>query len=175
MDATAVSAARGMAVPRVRPRHVALVALFFGGFQALMPVVGWLVGSGLGRWWRPGTTGLPSSCSRASARRCSGSPVESKAATPPSDEELFGLRVMLLLAVATSIDALAVGVTLPMLDAPFGLSIATIGITTAILSAVGLLVGRRAGAMFGRRLDALGGLLLIGIGAMILVEHLGAR
>jgi putative Mn2+ efflux pump MntP len=61
-----------------------------------------------------------------------------------------------------------------MLDAPFGLSIATIGITTAILSSLGLIVGRRAGAMFGRRLDALGGLLLIGIGAMILVEHLCA-
>ena len=57
----------------------------------------------------------------------------------------------------------------------FALSIATIGITTAVLCSVGLLVGRRAGAMFGRRLDALGGLLLIGIGTMILVEHLGTR
>jgi len=175
MDATAVSAARGMAVPRVRPRHVALVALFFGGFQALMPVVGWLVGSRIGplveAWdhWiafvlLAGIGGKMLWESRAS-----------KPESSPSEDELFGPRVMLLLAVATSIDALAVGVTLPLLDAPFGLSIATIGITTAILCSVGLLVGRRAGAMFGRRLDALGGVLLIGIGAMILIEHLGAR
>lgn len=175
MDATAVSAARGVAVPRVRPRHVALVALFFGGFQALMPVVGWLVGSRIGplveAWdhWiafvlLAGIGGKMLWESRAS-----------KAEAPRSEDELFGFKVMLLLAVATSIDALAVGVTLPMLGAPFGLSIATIGITTAILCSVGLVVGRRAGALFGRRLDVLGGLLLIGIGAMILVEGLGAR
>jgi putative Mn2+ efflux pump MntP len=175
MDATAVSAARGMAVPRVRPRHVALVALFFGGFQALMPVVGWLVGSRIGplveAWdhWiafvlLAGIGGKMLWESRAS-----------KAETPRSEDELFEFKVMLLLAVATSIDALAVGITLPMLDAPFGLSIATIGITTAVLCSVGLVVGRRAGAMFGRRLDALGGLILIGIGMMILVEGLGAR
>ena len=75
MDATAVSAARGMAVPRVRPRHVVLVALFFGGFQALMPVVGWLVGSRIGplveawdHWIAFGLLG------RHRRRRCSGSP-----------------------------------------------------------------------------------------------------
>jgi putative Mn2+ efflux pump MntP len=175
MDATAVSAARGMAVPRVRLRHVALVALFFGGFQALMPVVGWLVGSRISplveAWdhWiafvlLAGIGGKMLWESRAP-----------KAKSPRSEDDLFGLKVMLLLAVATSIDALAVGVTLPMLDAPFALSIATIGITTAILCSVGLVVGRRAGAMFGRRLDAFGGLLLIGIGVMILVEGLGAR
>jgi len=175
MDATAVSAARGMAVPRVRLRHVALVALFFGGFQALMPVVGWLVGSRISplveAWdhWiafvlLAGIGGKMLWESRAP-----------KAKSPRSEDDLFGLKVMLLLALATSIDALAVGVTLPMLDAPFALSIATIGITTAILCSVGLVVGRRAGAMFGRRLGALGGLLLIGIGVMILAEGLGAR
>jgi manganese efflux pump family protein len=175
MDATAVSAARGMAVPRVRPRHVALVALFFGGFQALMPVVGWLVGSRIGPLVEAWDHWIAFVLLAGIGAKMLWESRESKAASPRSDDDLFGLRVMLLLAVATSIDALAVGVTLPMLDAPFGLSIATIGITTAILSAVGLFVGRRAGAMFGRRLDALGGLLLIGIGAMILVEHLGAR
>jgi putative Mn2+ efflux pump MntP len=81
---------------------------------------------------------------------------------------------MLALAVATSIDALAVGVTLPMLNAPLLLSVVTIGVTTALLSVAGLVVGRRAGAMFGRRLDALGGVILIGLGTAILVEHLRA-
>jgi manganese efflux pump family protein len=175
MDATAVSAARGMALPRVRARHVALVALFFGGFQALMPVIGWLVGSRIGPLVEAWDHWIAFVLLVGIGAKMLWESRESKAAAPRSDADLFGFRVMLLLAVATSIDALAVGVTLPMLDAPFGLSIATIGITTAILCAVGLLVGRRAGAMFGRRLDALGGLVLIGIGAMILVEHLGAR
>ena len=174
MDATAVSAARGMALPRVRPRHVALVALFFGGFQALMPVVGWLVGSRIGPLVEAWDHWIAFVLLAGIGAKMLWESRGSKAAAPQSEDDLFGFRVMLLLAVATSIDALAVGVTLPMLDAPFGLSIATIGITTAILCSVGLLVGRRAGAMFGRRLDALGGLLLIGIGAMILVEHLGA-
>jgi putative Mn2+ efflux pump MntP len=80
--------------------------------------------------------------------------------------------MMLVLAVATSIDAFAVGITLPMLNAPFVLSLVAIGVTTALLSALGLLVGRRFGAMLGRSLDIAGGLILIGLGVKILVEHL---
>ena len=175
MDATAVSAARGMAVPRVRPRHVALVALFFGGFQALMPVLGWLVGSRIGPLVEAWDHWIAFVLLAGIGGKMLWESRGSKAESPRSEDDLFGAKVMLLLAVATSIDALAVGITLPMLDAPFGLSIATIGITTAILSSLGLVVGRRASSMFGRRLDAFGGLLLVGIGAMILVEHLGTR
>lgn len=81
---------------------------------------------------------------------------------------------MPVLAIATSIDAFAVGVMLPMLDAPLGLSLATIGVVTALLSMAGLLAGRRFGALLGRRLDAVGGLVLIALGFKILVEHLSA-
>ncbi|HEY1907433.1 MAG TPA: manganese efflux pump MntP family protein [Myxococcaceae bacterium] len=174
MDATAVSAARGMAVPEVRPRHVALVALFFGGFQALMPVIGWLVGSRIGPLVEAWDHWIAFVLLAAIGGKMLWESRNLKAESPRSETELFGFRVMLALAVATSIDALAVGITLPMLDAPFALSVATIGITTAILCGVGLLVGRRAGAMFGRRLDAFGGIVLIGVGTMILVEHLRA-
>ena len=80
-----------------------------------------------------------------------------------------------MLAIATSIDALAVGVTLPMLDAPLLLSVVTIGVTTAVLSALGLFAGRRFGALLGKRLDVAGGLVLIGLGVKILVEHLRAQ
>ena len=175
MDATAVSAARGMAVPEVRPRHAALVALFFGGFQALMPVVGWLVGSRIGPLVEAWDHWIAFVLLGAIGAKMLWESRDSKAAEAPrSESELFGLKVMLLLAIATSIDALAVGITLPMLDAPFALSVATIGVTTAVLCVAGLLVGRRAGAMFGRRLDFLGGLILIAVGTMILVEHLRA-
>ena len=175
MDATAVSAARGMAVPEVRPRHAALVALFFGGFQALMPVVGWLVGSRIGPLVEAWDHWIAFVLLGAIGAKMLWESRDPKTADAPrSERELFGLKVMLLLAVATSIDALAVGITLPMLDAPFALSVITIGVTTAVLCVAGLFVGRRAGAMFGRRLDFLGGLILIGVGTMILVEHLRA-
>lgn len=175
MDATAVSAARGMAVPRIRPRHVALVALFFGGFQALMPVIGWLVGSRVGPLVEAWDHWIAFVLLAAIGGKMLWESRDPKAAaTHRNEDEVFGLRVMLTLAVATSIDALAVGITLPMLDAPFALSVATIGVTTAIMCVAGLLVGRRAGAMLGRRLDVLGGLILIGLGVKILVDGLGA-
>jgi len=76
--------------------------------------------------------------------------------------------------VATSIDAFAVGLMLPLLGAPLGLAVLTIGVTTALLSVAGLWAGRRFGALLGRRLDAFGGLVLIGLGTKILIEHLSA-
>jgi putative Mn2+ efflux pump MntP len=170
MDAAAVSAARGLATPEVRPRHVLLVALFFGGFQGLMPLLGWLLGSRLGplvaAWdhWIAFTllVGLGGKMIWESR--------SSNEDEKPADGELYAMKTMLLLAIATSIDAFAVGVTLPMLDAPLLLSTLTIGVTTAVLSAIALLLGRRVGAMFGRRLDAIGGMVLVGLGVKFLVE-----
>jgi len=78
------------------------------------------------------------------------------------------------LAIATSIDAFAVGITLPMLDAPMAASLVTIGATTAVTSALGLFAGRRFGAALGPRLDLAGGVVLIGIGGKILIGHLTA-
>ena len=95
-----------------------------------------------------------------------------EAEAPNSDP--FSARSMALLALATSIDALAVGVTLPLLEAPVVLSLISIGVVTAVMSALGLYAGRRFGAALGRRVDAMGGLILIGLGVKILVEHLAA-
>jgi putative Mn2+ efflux pump MntP len=97
---------------------------------------------------------------------------ESLAAAPDASRPLGGLATLLVLSVATSIDAFAVGMTLPMLGAPFVASIVTIGLVTAILSAFGVLLGRRFGSLLGRRLDAFGGAVLILLGCKILIEHL---
>lgn len=168
MDATAVAAARGLATPRIRAKHVAIVAVFFGGAQALMPVLGWLVGSRLGpfveAWDHWIAFALLAAIGGHMLWEARGS-----AAPAPAD---YSLKVMTVLAVATSIDALAAGITLPMLNAPLPLAIATIGVTTAALSALGLFAGQRFGAALGRRLDLLGGVVLIGLGVKILVEHL---
>lgn len=175
MDATAVSAARGLAIPAIRARHVLLVAGFFGGFQALMPVIGWLLGARIGplvqawdHWIAFVLLAFVGGKMLWEAREA-GEDQREKGTVDP-----FALRSMLVLAIATSIDALAVGITLPMLNAPFVLSVVTIGVVTAFLSAVGLFAGRRFGAMLGKRLDLAGGVVLIGLGFKILFEHLQA-
>lgn len=177
MDATAVSAARGMAARVIRPRYVVLVASLFGGFQAFMPLVGWIVGKRIGplveawdHWIAFVLLGAIGVKMLWEARAPLG-PVEPNAR---AESNLFAVKPMCVLAVATSIDALAAGITLPMLDAPFLLSLLTIGVTTALLSAIGLIAGRRFGSVLGRRLDAAGGLVLIALGVKILLEHLGA-
>jgi manganese efflux pump family protein len=172
MDATAVSAARGLAARRIVPRHVLLVALFFGGFQGLMPLLGWFIGSRVGPALQAWDHWIVFVLLGAIGGKMLWSAGDEQAAAARSDQDLFGMQVMFVLAVATSIDALAVGFTLPMLKAPMVVSLLTIGVTTAVLSAVGLLVGRRLGGALGPRLDMLGGLVLIGLGAKILVEHL---
>ena len=177
MDAAAVAAARGLATPVLRPRHVLLVALFFGGFQGLMPWLGFLLGSSLGPLvqafdhWIAFVllVGLGAKM-LWEARGGADSDDDSGKDQPPA-ADLWKLRTLLLLAVATSIDAFAVGVMLPMLQAPLLLSVMTIGVTTAVLSALALLAGRRLGALLGSRLDAVGGLVLVGLGIKILVEH----
>jgi putative Mn2+ efflux pump MntP len=174
MDATAVSAARGLATPRILPKHVWLVAVFFGGFQALMPLLGWLVGSRIGplvqAWDHWIAFVLLGAIGAKMIWEAGGTEKESEGMT----RDLFGTKVMLVLAVATSVDAFAAGVTLPMMHAPLVLSVATIGVTTAISSSLGLFAGRRFGAVLGKRLDVAGGLVLIGLGLKIVVEHLRA-
>lgn len=174
MDATAVSAARGLAAPRLLPGHVLLVAVLFGSFQALMPLMGWFVGAHVGpalqhvdHWIAFALLGGIGAKMLHEASSSDGRAAE-------DGGDLFRLNVMLVLAVATSVDALAVGFTLPMLGAPFLLTLATIGVVTAVSSAAGLLAGRRFGALLGKRLDIVGGLVLIGLGTKILIEHLSA-
>jgi putative Mn2+ efflux pump MntP len=174
LDAAAVSAARGFRTARILPRHVLLVALYFGGFQALMPVLGWALGRELGPLvqtfdhWIAFVLLVAIGAKMLWEARGSATN-EGRHASDP-----FGAKVMLVLAFGTSVDAFAVGVMLPMMDAPFWLSIATIGVTTATLCVLGLFAGRKFGALLSRRLDFLGGIVLIVLGTKILVEHLRA-
>jgi putative Mn2+ efflux pump MntP len=170
MDATAVAACRGLAADRIRARDVLLVALLFGGFQAAMPLAGWLLGSSAGaaveawdHWIAFVLLAAIGGKMLLDARR---DHEDTPVAAP------FAPRALLLLAVATSIDALAAGVALSMVDVALAPAVATIGVTTALLSGAAVLLGRRLGAAIGRRLDAFGGLVLIALGVKILVEHL---
>lgn len=175
MDATAVAATRGLLARRIQLRHVLLVAVFFGGFQTLMPLLGMVLGEQLGPWVKAwdhwiifvllGALGVKMLVEARGAAHEQDKPVDRTV-------DVFGLKVMLVLAVATSIDAFAAGITLPLLDAPPVMTLATIGVTTAGLSVLGLFLGRRFGAALGSRLDTFGGLVLIGLGTKTLIEHL---
>ncbi len=174
MDAAAVSAARGLATPTIRFRHVVRVSLFFGGFQAIMPLLGWFLGRRLGplveAWDHWIAFGLLSGIGAKMLWEARSGPDTGGNEQP----DPYALRVMLLLALATSIDAFAAGVMLPMLDAPLALSMLTIGLTTAGFSVIALFAGRHFGSLLGKRLDAVGGFVLIGLGVKILIEHLSA-
>jgi putative Mn2+ efflux pump MntP len=173
MDATAVAATRGLAAPVLRARDVVRVALLFGGFQAAMPVLGYALGSVIGprvaAWDHWIAFVLLAGLGGKMLVEALGEPEAS-----PASGELFAWPVLFGLAVATSIDALAVGVTLPMLGASLVPAVATIGVVTAVLSGAGLFAGRQLGARLGARLDAVGGAILILLGVKILVEHLAA-
>jgi putative Mn2+ efflux pump MntP len=174
MDAMAVAATRGLAVERIRLRHVALVATFFGGFQALMPLLGYLLGSSLGPAIEAWDHWVVFVLLGGIGAKMLWEALHHDGTEPKvSETHAFGLRLLLVLAIATSIDALAAGFALPLLGAPLGLSIAVIGVTTAVLSGVGLFAGHRFGAALGTRLDIAGGLMLIALGAKTLIEHLG--
>ena len=172
MDAVAVAAVRGLAVERVRAGQVARVALLFGGFQAGMAAIGWFAGSRAGtlfarwdHWIAFGLLGGLGVKMIVEALRADDAAVDS-AADP------FRAALLLPLAIATSIDALAAGVTLPLLAAPVAVSLAAIGLVTAVLSGLAARLAHRLGAHIGRRVDLLGGAILIGIGTKILIEHL---
>ena len=171
MDAFAVSIAKGLATQRLRPCHYVSVAAWFGGFQALMPLLGYFVGarfasvvSSYDHWIAFGLLSI-----------IGGKMLYDTLFGDDDDEEQgtdFRFKTMFVLAVATSIDALAVGVSLAFLQANIWLSITLIVLTTAAFSALGLRLGNIFGSRYKRRAEITGGVVLILIGIKILVEHL---
>lgn len=172
MDATAVAAARGFAnVGDPRPSEVLECGLAFGFAQGLMPWLGSLLGSRVGdlvaAWDHWIAFAVLAGIGGKMLWEARSAGAEERA--PPKGSHL---RLLIGLAIATSIDAFAVGLTLPMLGAPLLLSVLTIGIVTTLLSCAGVLLGRRFGALLGKRLDVFGGVVLILLGCKILFEHL---
>lgn len=172
MDATAVASARGLACkPKIRVQDALVLALFFGGFQAGMPAVGWALGAafasritGWGHWVTFVVLGVI------------GAKMLHEAFAEHDDEDkapadLFGIKVLALLAIATSIDALAAGVTLAIGNVSIVLACAVIGVITAALSFAGVYVGHRVGARFGKRLEIAGGVVLVVLAVKALVDH----
>lgn len=169
MDAFAVSIGKGLALPRVRYRHALCAGLWFGGFQALMPVAGYLLGSAFAAfveaWDHWISFILLAYIGINMIKEAFESKVESK-------DKGFAIRIMFLLAVATSIDALVVGVSLAFLNASILSSAMVIGFTTFLFSAAGVYIGNLFGNRYRKTAECIGGVILIAIGIKILIEHL---
>ena len=169
MDAFAVSICKGLSTGGPRLKHCLICGLYFGGFQGLMPLAGWLLGVrfqemivAVDHWIAFGLLGI---IGFNMVREALGGEEERM-------DNSFTPRAMLPLAVATSIDALAVGVTFAFLQVDnIFLAVAFIGATTFVLSAAGVKMGTAFGARFKSKAELAGGLILIGMGIKILLEH----
>jgi len=170
MDAFAVSVVTGSVYQELHVKHVLRMALFFGAFQAIMPIIGSLAGLGLKQyiaaydhWIAFGLLSLVGGKMILEA-------FEIKSAEKNADPS--NLLVLLSLSIATSIDALAVGFTLSLLVASLTFAVSMIGLITFGLSYLGVSVGKRFGHFFEIKIEVLGGLILLGIGIKILVTHI---
>ena len=170
MDAFAVSICKGLAMQKINLRKAGIVGLWFGGFQALMPFIGYLLGSqfeqyitAIDHWIAFVLLGLigASMIKEALSK-------EEECANDSLD-----CKTMFLLAVATSIDALAVGVTFAFLQVAIVPAVIFIGVITFTLSAVGVKVGNVFGIKYKSKAELAGGIILIVMGIKILLEHLG--
>lgn len=171
MDAFAVSICKGLALQRVSWKECCIAGLWFGGFQALMPLLGYLLGTQFEQF----VTSVDHWIAFVLLGIIGGNMI--REALSKDEDKLDGslaFKTMLLLAIATSIDALAVGITFALLpDVNLPAAVSFIGATTFILSAVGLKVGNVFGLKYKSRAEIAGGIILILLGVKILLEHLG--
>ena len=175
MDAFAVSVCKGLGMKKLNKKQALIIGLYFGGFQALMPFVGWLLGSqfqkyitSIDHWIAFILLGFI------------GGKMMIEAVREWNEEEVVDVmdapidhKNMLVLAVATSIDALAVGITFAFLGTPIVEAITIIGITTMVISIAGVVVGSFFGSRYKSKAEFIGGLILVLLGLKILLEHLG--
>ena len=175
MDAFAVAICKGLAMPnKVDKKGALLIALYFGVFQAVMPTLGWLLGSQFARY----VTRLAPWIAFVLLAWIGGSMIRESLSKEEREEEETGSvshKELLVLAVATSIDALAVGVTFSMLELAVSIAVAVIliGCTTFVISLAGVYVGNVFGAKYKSKAEFVGGAILILIGVKILLEHFG--
>lgn len=175
MDAFAVAICKGLAMPTINRKQTLLIAAYFGVFQALMPLTGWLLGSQFARH----VTKMAPWIAFVLLAWIGGNMIRESLSKKEEDEEVEPAELrhkeLFMLAIATSIDALAVGVSFSMVELaiPIGAAAALIGCTTFAISVGGVFVGHIFGARYKNRAEFVGGAILILIGVKILLEHFG--
>ncbi len=170
MDALAVSICKGLSMKNLNWKHAIIIASYFGIFQALMPILGYLLGSTFNSFvesvdhWI--TFGLLTIIGINMIKDSFDDENEKR-------NDNIDVKTMLLLAIATSIDALAVGITFAFYNVNLTVAISIIGIITFLLSFLGVELGKKFGDKFQNKAEKMGGCILIIIGLKILLEHLG--
>ena len=174
MDAFAVSVCKGLAMPRATFKGQMTCGVWFGGFQALMPTIGFFLGAmfadaivAFDHWIAFGLLALIGANMLKEA-------LENDCDCCEGHDADMSVKTMFVMAVATSIDALAVGISLAMAgNVNIWMAAVLIGITTCVLSALGVKIGNIFGSRFEKKAEAAGGIILILLGLKILLEHLG--
>lgn len=172
LDAFAVSVSTGICTPGFGWRQGAKMGLWFGGFQFAMPVIGWFLGSSVARYIEAFDHWLAFGLLAFIGGRMVWESFRGESEEECGATDLSAKRLCVL-AVATSIDALAVGVSMAFMKVDIVLSAAVIGAVAFLMSLAGGLLGKKLGSLFEKWAQVVGGLVLIGIGIKILIEHLG--
>ncbi len=167
MDAFAVSVCKGLSLPKIKARHCILAGVYFGVFQALMPLLGYL----LGVQFQGFITSIDHWIAFALLGMIGANMIKESGCQEEESDPSFDVRSMLILSVATSIDALAVGVTFAFLQVQIVPAVSFIGATTCLLSMAGVWIGHVFGSRYQSRAERFGGLILVLMGAKILMEH----
>ena len=170
MDAFAVSICKGLSTKQLQVKHYLIIGAWFGGFQALMPTIGYFLGSTFEQY----ITAFDHWVAFVRLAAIGANMIKESFSKEESETNAsFAFRTMLLMALATSIDALAVGVSFAFLGVRIAPAVTLIGCTTFVLTLVGVWVGNLFGSRYKSRAELTGGIILILIGVKILLEHLG--
>ncbi len=170
MDAFAVSICKGLATTNLKKRNMIITGLWFCGFQALMPLIGYFLGTAIEKYVTSVDHYIAFILLGAIGANMIKESFSKKEEEPNAD---FGFKSMLIMAIATSIDALAVGITFALLpDVNIIAAVSFIGVITFTLSAIGVKIGNIFGAKFKSKAELAGGIILIILGTKILLEHL---
>ncbi len=181
MDAFAVSMCRGLEMRKFNPKHASIIALFFGGFQMIMPIIGYYAGSLFEKY----ITAVDHWIAFALLLFLGGKMifdgvkdiVEDKKKADKKDEpeyvDKLDIKKLFVMAIATSIDALAVGITFAFLQTNIWVAVGIIGAITFVVCFLGVVIGNKVGTKFRNPATIAGGVVLVLIGVKILLEHLG--
>jgi putative Mn2+ efflux pump MntP len=173
MDAFAVAIVTGLTLNPLSKRQVFRLSFHFGLFQALMPIIGWIAGNALYRYIAAFDHWVALGLLSFVGGRMFWEALHKDEGKTASKDPTSGWDLVIL-SVATSIDALAVGLSLAMIGSTILIPAAIIGVIAAAFTVTGMLLGRRIGALWGKRVEMAGGLILMAIGLKILLEHLSA-
>lgn len=172
-DAFSVSVCKGLNMRKLNLKHAYLIALFFGVFQAVMPLIGYILGTGFSEYIERFDHWIAFVLLAFIGGKMVIEAIREKGGEEEEKTDALSMGELTVLAIATSIDALAVGITFAFLKVNILPSVLLIGVTTFALSLGGVLLGNRFGAKYKTKAEAAGGVILIFIGLKILLEHLG--